>query len=103
MLKPCWPYIKKKTTPKGAPASAKTTEKAWIDCWKDIEQGCIQRWMERIVRHIQKIIELHRGNEYREGATEIQLMVKQAVRQSGPVETSNIYLYHHIIAIGNLH
>jgi len=29
-----------------------------------------QAWIKRIVRHIQKVIELEGGNEYREGAIE---------------------------------
>jgi len=32
-----------------------------------VEQWRIQAWIERIPRHIQKIIELEGGNEYREG------------------------------------
>jgi hypothetical protein len=35
-----------------------------------MEQWCCQAWIERIPRHIQEIIRLEGGNEYREGAME---------------------------------
>lgn len=41
----------------------------FISIWTDrLEQGRIQRWIERIVRHIEKVLELDGGNLYREGA-----------------------------------
>jgi hypothetical protein len=41
-----------------------------LKCWKELEQGRIQRWIERIVQHVQKINELLGDNNYREGSTE---------------------------------
>jgi len=35
-----------------------------------MKQERIQRWIERIVRHVQKVNELQGGNNYREGSTE---------------------------------
>ena len=50
-----------------APRIRSNATKAWIECWtKELKQTRIQRWIERIPRHIQKIIALKGGNEYRE-------------------------------------
>ena len=35
--------------------------------WKDPSQARIQRWIERIPRHIAEVIRLQGGNKYREG------------------------------------
>src|SRR5450432_4031284 len=70
MIEPCWPFMKRTTTQKGAPINRKTATKAWIKCWDDMKQERIQRWIERIVRHVQKVNELQGGNNYREGSTE---------------------------------
>ena len=60
--------MKKETTLKGAPRNRITAIKAWTQCWtKSLKQEQIQHWMERIPRHIQEIIALDGGNEYREG------------------------------------
>ena len=42
----------------------------WKKAWKDLEQWRIQRWIERIPRHIQEIIRLKGGNEYRKGSSD---------------------------------
>jgi hypothetical protein len=39
----------------------------WSKAWKDLEQEKIQAWIERIPEHIEKIIELEGGNNYKEG------------------------------------
>lgn len=70
MIEPCWPYMKRSTTAKGAPTSQKQAAVAWKRCWEDMDQVRIQRWIERIPRHIQQIIKLEGGNEYHEGATD---------------------------------
>ncbi len=45
--------------------------KAWTTCWKQkLTQERIQKWIRRISRHIQQIIEVGGGNEYREGKSE---------------------------------
>ena len=40
---------------------------AWEKCWEELPQDKIQMWIERIPIHIQKIIKLEGGNEYKEG------------------------------------
>ena len=66
-IEPCWPWMKKTTTARGAPAKRAAMEKAWIKAWDDLPQSQIQAWIERIPRHIQEIIRLKGGNEYPEG------------------------------------
>ena len=66
-IEPCWFYMKRKTTRKGAPKSRTEGIKTWIGSWQEVPQEVIQRWIERIPRHIQKIIQLEGGNEYKEG------------------------------------
>ena len=66
-IEPCWPYLKRITTRKGAPSVRKTAERLWIKAWDDLEQERIRRWIERIERHIQEVLRLEGGNEYREG------------------------------------
>ena len=77
MIEPCWGYLKRVTTKRGAPTSRAAAEKAWLGAWQDLEQWRIQQWIERIPRHIQKIIEFKGGNDYREGAEERQRSRKQ--------------------------
>jgi hypothetical protein len=68
MIEPCWPWMKTKTTRLEVPRSRAAVTKAWTDCWtKQLDQDRIQRWIERISRHIKQIIELDGGNKYREG------------------------------------
>jgi hypothetical protein len=67
MIEPCWPWMKRKTTRLETPRSRAAATKAWTKCWtKQLDQDRIQRWIERIPRHIQQIIELDEDNEYRE-------------------------------------
>ena len=54
-----------------------TAEKAWTQAWKDLEQEKIQSWIERIPRHIQKVIKLKGGNKYKEGRQDTPLDRKQ--------------------------
>ena len=67
MIEPCWPWIKRETTKKGAPRTRKEAEQAWTKRWKDLFQKRIQGWIERMPRHIAEVIRLRGGNEYREG------------------------------------
>ena len=60
----------KRTTAKGAPETLSAMEKHWKAHWQSLDQWRIQRWIERIPRHIQEVIRLEGGNEYREGAAE---------------------------------
>jgi hypothetical protein len=59
--------MKRRTTARGAPQSRKEMEQAWLNAWNDLSQDQIQRWIERIPVHIQEIIRLEGGNEYKEG------------------------------------
>ena len=67
MIEPCWIWMKRETTKKGAPRTRKEAEKAWTRCWKDLSQARIRSWIERMPRHIAEVIRLRGGNEYREG------------------------------------
>lgn len=69
MIEPCWPWLKKRTTLRGAPADKKTAKASWLKAWDDLPQHQIQQWIERIVHHIQEVIRLEGGNEYKEGRT----------------------------------
>ena len=62
--------MKRITTRKGPPTNRKDAEKVWRKCWRELEQGRIQRWIERIVRHVKQVNDLHGDNNYREGSTE---------------------------------
>ncbi|KAF7565430.1 hypothetical protein PtrM4_002320 [Pyrenophora tritici-repentis] len=66
-IEPAWPWLKRRTTKKGAPKSRGEATKAWEQAWSDLPQSQIQAWIERIPIHVQKIIELEGGNEYKEG------------------------------------
>lgn len=66
-IEPCWFWMKRETTKKGAPKNRADATRAWRKCWKELPQEKIQAWIERIPIHIQKIIELEGGNEYKEG------------------------------------
>ena len=72
MIEPCWSYLKRVTIKRGPLTSRAAAEKAWLGAWQDLKQWRIQQWIERIPRHIKKIIELKGGNDYREGAEEQQ-------------------------------
>ena len=52
-------------------------EKGWTRYWKKtLTQKRIQHWIERIPRHIQQVIALEGGNQYREGSTEVESGVR---------------------------
>jgi hypothetical protein len=62
--------MKRRTTRKGPPTNRKDAEKEWRKCWAELEQGRIQRWIERIIRHVKQVNDLLGDNNYREGSTE---------------------------------
>jgi hypothetical protein len=66
-IEPTWFWMKKETTKRGEVTGKKKLKKAWLKCWKDLSQERIQGWIERIPIHIQEIIRLKGGNEYKEG------------------------------------
>jgi hypothetical protein len=58
----------KRETTKGGPIHSEAELKAaWIECWNKLPQERIQAWIERIIEHVKKVIELEGGNEYKEG------------------------------------
>ena len=59
--------MKRRTTARGAPLKREAMEKAWITAWADLPQDKIQEWIAAIPHHIQEIIRLKGGNEYKEG------------------------------------
>jgi transposase len=61
-IEPTWMYMKRDTTKKGPPTIRKQAELLWNQCWKNMPQSKIQRWIERIPYHIQHIIRLKGGN-----------------------------------------
>jgi hypothetical protein len=71
-IEPCWYWMKRETTKKGAPKNRAEAIRAWTKCWQDLPQEKIRAWIERIMRHIQEVIKLEGGNEYREGRQHIQ-------------------------------
>ena len=70
MIESCWSWMKKQTTLVEASRSRAETEIAWTECWNELSQKQIQSWIERIPRHIEKVIELEEDNEYRKKRTE---------------------------------
>ncbi|CBF84331.1 hypothetical protein AN2628.2 [Aspergillus nidulans FGSC A4] len=69
-IEPCWMWMKKRTTSRGAPRDKKTGKTAWIKAWNELPQEKIQGWIERLIRHIQEVIQHDGGNEYKEGRTD---------------------------------
>jgi transposase len=67
VIEPCWWWIKRRTTARGAPQPHKGMERAWLSAWEELSQSQIQEWIERIPVYIKEIIRLERGNEYTEG------------------------------------
>jgi transposase len=66
-IEPCWWWMKKRTTARGAPTAGRVMTTAWKKAWEDLPQEQIQEWIAAIPRHIQEIIRLEGGNEYKEG------------------------------------
>lgn len=66
-IEPCWFWMKRKTTEKGAITSEKALKAAWVKCWEELPQDNIQCWIERVFRHVQEVKRLKGGNEYKEG------------------------------------
>ena len=80
MIEPTWFWMKRDTTKRGPITSNTELEKEWIRCWTDMPQTKIQAWIERIMIHIQEVIRLDGGNEYKEGRLKGQ--EKKRVHQS---------------------
>jgi hypothetical protein len=70
MIEPCWMWMKMETTKRGAPSIRKEAVAAWKKCWREMSQERIQRWILRIMRHIQVVILQNGDNKYKEGPFE---------------------------------
>jgi len=66
-IEPCWFWLKRATTKKGAPKSRAQAIEVWEKQWADLPQEKMQAWIERIIFHVQEVIRLEGGNEYKEG------------------------------------
>ena len=58
--------MKRETTKNRATTRIKQMKEDWEDFWDDMAQERIQAEIERILLHIQEVIRLNRGNEYKE-------------------------------------
>ncbi|OJJ51946.1 hypothetical protein ASPSYDRAFT_110367, partial [Aspergillus sydowii CBS 593.65] len=67
-IEPCWSWLKKRTTARGAPRDRKTAKEVWIKAWNELPQKMIQDWIQRLLINRNEIIRLEGGNEYREGS-----------------------------------
>jgi hypothetical protein len=67
-IEPAWFWLKKRTTARGSPPSNQALKQEWNKAWADLPQEKIQQWISAIPNHIQEIIRLEGGNEYKEGA-----------------------------------
>ena len=45
MIEPCWNWMKRETTRKGAPQTRAQAEHVWTRAWKKLEQSRIQDWI----------------------------------------------------------
>ena len=73
VIEPCWYWMKRETTKKGPITSKEALKASWLKLWKEMPQEKIQAWIERIPVHIEEVIRLEGGNEYKEGRKKGQL------------------------------
>jgi hypothetical protein len=68
-IEPAWlyRYLKRATTNLGGLPNRKTAIEKWTEEWAKMPQEKVQAWIDRIPRHIQEVIRLEGGNEYKEG------------------------------------
>ena len=72
MIEPAWPWMKRGAGHYEGFESKKESPQIWRNLWDSLPQERIRRWIERLPRHIQKIIDIEGGNEYKEGAKDKQ-------------------------------
>ena len=71
MIEPCWGWMKRKACQHVDFEQRGKLPGIWEDIWwEKLDQDRIRAWIERIMRHIDKVIELEGDNKYREGAKE---------------------------------
>ena len=68
MIEPAWPWMKRGAGHYEGFESKKESPQIWQNLWDTMPQERIRRWIERLPRHIRRIIDLEGGNEYKEGA-----------------------------------
>ena len=69
-IEPCWFWMKWDITRHETSHTRKNVEKKWTKAWFNLFQKRIQQWIERIPKHIQKMINLNENNEYHESRTD---------------------------------
>ena len=67
MIEPCWWWMKRQTALHKDFESRPRLREIWVQQWQKLQQSKIQQWVRRIIRHIQEVIRLDGGNDYREG------------------------------------
>jgi hypothetical protein len=67
MIEPAWPKMKRDSQKYENWEKKAHLSGIWLKVWKAIDQDQIRAWIDRIPRHIRKVIELEGGNNYREG------------------------------------
>jgi hypothetical protein len=77
MIEFAWSWIKRRTTCKKTFTFRFTAKSIWKRTWIDLSQSKIQEWIERILRHIIKIIELNKENEYCENRFDVDRRTKE--------------------------
>ena len=78
-IEPTQWWMKQKTTKRGAPTSKKELQKKWLECWEELDQERIQRWVNRIKTYIKEIIRLKGGNKYIEGLVGVSFRTRWKV------------------------
>ena len=68
-IEPAWPFLKRRSTHNGVLARGLAIKLRWRNEWKRMPMASIRKWVERIPRHIERILspEINGGNNYREG------------------------------------
>ena len=72
-IEPCWGWMKKRAAAHPDFDKKGSLQKIFKQIWAELEQSRIQRWIQRIIRHIREVIRLEGGNEYREGSEEKEI------------------------------
>ena len=67
-----WQWMKNQTTKRGYTKSKAQLTKDWLACQESLDQGLIQRWVDRIKWDIDAIIDCQGGNKYIEGSLGLQ-------------------------------
>lgn len=85
--------MKRKTSKRGALCNRITAKKLWQRYWQKLSQQYIQAWIKRIIRHIQEVICLDGGNEYRKGKDDGEICEYKEGRLVGEVRSYQSQVY----------